>query len=87
MRAQRKGCLTTTDVAEELSVTTDQVVALIRVGRLRAVNVGIGRKPRWRIDAEALDQFIEAQTAPVPPSEPAPRKRKKSRPVDVIEFF
>jgi excisionase family DNA binding protein len=52
--------LSTREVATRLSVTTDQVIALIRSGRLVAVNVGIDRKPQWRISEDDLDTFLAA---------------------------
>lgn len=76
--------LSTREVANRLSVTTDQVIALIRSGRLVAVNVGIGRKPRWRILEDDLHTFLAA--ASVRPPVRVTRSRKVKQP-DVIEFF
>lgn len=76
--------LSTRDAAERLSVSTDQVVSLIRAGRLPAVNVGVGRKPRWRISEDALETFLAA--ASYRPKTVARRARKVKQ-QDVIEFF
>ena len=76
--------LTTADVASRLSVGGDQVVSLIHAGRLRAVNVSTGRKPRWRIGPADLDVFLAAQSHR--PAQPVAR-RKKLKPVGVTEFF
>ena len=78
--------LTVADVAKRLVVVHDEVVlAHIRGGRLRAINVGLGsRRPRWRIAQEALEEFLGARTtSPVQPAKP----RRTRRPSQVIEFF
>jgi excisionase family DNA binding protein len=78
--------MTTADVAAKLSIGIDQVVRLIRAGKLEAVDVSIsGRKPRWRISERSLTAFLE-QRKSTPPV-PASRKQRPSRPKDVIEFF
>ena len=51
--------LTPSDVAARLKVTAEQVRSLIRSGRLRAVNVGTGKKrPLYRITGETLEEFL-----------------------------
>ena len=52
--------LTIRDVCERFVVTEHTVLAWIRSGELRAVNVGRApeaKKPRWRITQAALDAF------------------------------
>ena len=52
--------LTPGDVAIRLNVTAEQVRSLIRSGRLRAVNVGTGKKrPLYRLSDKAVDEFIK----------------------------
>ena len=77
--------LTVAEVAKRLSVQDEVVLAHIRSGRLRAINVGLGsRRPRWRIAQEALEEFLGARTtSPVQPAKP----RRTRRPSQVIEFF
>jgi excisionase family DNA binding protein len=77
---------TVQDLQRRYGVTVHTVLGWIRSGELRAVNVGRkpgARKPRWRITQQALDQFEEVRT----PAPPVPRKRRRKRPVDVIEFY
>ena len=77
--------LTVADVARRLVVSDEQVLAHIRSGRLRAINVGLGRqRPRWRIAPEALEEFLSARTSALAP--PTTRRRK-NRQANVIEFF
>ncbi|WP_425840775.1 helix-turn-helix domain-containing protein [Microbacterium sp. PA5] len=47
-------------VAEMLSIDTDEVVALILDGRLRGAK--LGSPPRWRIAEDSVDEYVEAQT-------------------------
>lgn len=61
------------------------VLSHIRAGRLRAFTLsppGCSR-PRWRITAEAVEEFERRQSHQTPPR-PKPRAR---RPKNVIEFF
>jgi excisionase family DNA binding protein len=72
-------------VQRRYGVSEHTVLAWIRSGELRAVNVGRrpgAKKPRWRISQAALESF-EARRTPTPP---APRKRRQ-RPADVVEFY
>lgn len=74
------------DLSERYDVTMRTVVAWIRSGNLRAVNVARKSgttKPRWRVTQEALIAFEEARTPT-----PAPfRTSRRRRPTDVIEFY
>jgi excisionase family DNA binding protein len=75
------------DLCERYGVGEHTVLAWIRSGELRAVNVGRSaatKKPRWRITQEALTKW-EALRAPTPP---LPRTRRKKRAdTGVIEFY
>jgi excisionase family DNA binding protein len=55
--------LSTAQVAEMLSIDVDEVVALILDGHLRGTRVG--SPPRWRIAADSVDAYVEAQTEEV----------------------
>lgn len=47
------------EVAARLDVSTVHVRSLIRAGRLRAVEVGLGQRfPRYKVQADALEEFI-----------------------------
>ena len=60
--------LTPPQVAWLLRVKADKVLAWIRVGKLRAVNVGDGRlRPRFRVDPADLQDFLEARRIQPPP--------------------
>jgi excisionase family DNA binding protein len=74
------------DICERFGVGEHSVLAWIRSGELRAVNVGRrpgAKKPRWRITQEALAAFELART----PTPPLRRGRRRKRPADVIEFY
>lgn len=51
--------LRTQDVADRLGISRAHVIDLIAHGQLKAINVGLGRRPEYRVSAEALDQFVE----------------------------
>lgn len=65
------------DICERYGVGAHTVLAWIRSGELRAINVGrspSAKKPRWRITPEAIAAF-ELRRSPSPP--PAPVRRRK----------
>jgi len=70
------------EISESYSVTVDVVLAWIKSGQLRAVDVSraAGGKPRWRIDPADLAAF-EARRSSVPLPKPARRRRRSDRPV------
>jgi excisionase family DNA binding protein len=49
------------EVARRLGVSSEHVGDLIRAGLLRASNVGLGKRPQWRIALEDLDAFLTAR--------------------------
>ncbi len=55
--------LSASQVAEMLAIDVDEVVALILDARLHGVKVG--SPPRWRIAADSVDAYLEAQTEEV----------------------
>jgi Helix-turn-helix domain len=78
--------LTVAEVAATFRVKPDIVLGWIGKGQLAAVNVASAeatRKPRWRIDRDALEMFKAARRA-----QPAPvvvRRRKRQQ--AVVEYF
>jgi excisionase family DNA binding protein len=64
------------EVAARLRVDQHRVLAWIRSGRLRALNVaeGTGKKARWRVTPEALAEFEVARTIS-PPAKVSRRAR------------
>ena len=78
--------LTVKELAERYGVTGHTVLRWIASGELRAINVGRrpgGKKPRWRITAEALETFELIRSHSPPP----PRTRRKKRQTEVTEFY
>jgi hypothetical protein len=74
------------DVCERYRVSEATVLHWIHSGQLRALNVGRtpgARRPRWRITAQALEEFEAARSA----APPAPRQRRRRQRDDVIEFY
>lgn len=78
--------LTPPEAARELSWTRQRVILLINAGKLPAVNVGAGSRPRWLIRREDLREFLtpackrsSAQVeATQHPEEAASRSRSRS---------
>ena len=71
-QAARSGCetpspnaeelLTPDEAARRLKVTAEHVRALIRSGRLSAINIGTGpKRPLYRIPASALGEFLSSR--------------------------
>lgn len=55
----RNVLLTASQVADMLSIDVDEVIALTMDGRLSGSRVG--SPPRWRITADSLDAYLDAQ--------------------------
>jgi excisionase family DNA binding protein len=74
------------DLAERYGVGEHTILAWIKQGELRAINVGRNldsKKPRWRVTQQALEAFEQSRAA----SLPLPRTRRRKRPAEVIEFY
>jgi hypothetical protein len=79
------GWLTPPQIARRLRCRSSKVIVWIRKGALRAVNVAEdpnGKRPRWRISPQALEDFLTARANRAPA---APRRRKRQ--LQVTEFF
>jgi excisionase family DNA binding protein len=74
--------LTPPQVAVQLGVSPDTVLAWIRSGELQALNVGDPKRkrPRYRVEPEALVAF-KRRRAPEPKPEAAKRTRMPKLPV------
>jgi excisionase family DNA binding protein len=74
-------------MAKLLGVDADKVLGWIRTGELKAFNVATrsSGRPRWRIEQEALDEFLQRRQSPAPVV-PQPRRRRRKR-EGVTEFF
>lgn len=76
--AAERGVLNPPDVAERLRVSPDTVHGWIRSGQLKASNLAApGRRPRYKIRREDLDNFL-AKRQPTTPPKPARRRRKSA---------
>lgn len=75
------------DLVQRYGITEHTVLAWIRSGELRAVNVGrtqCKKKPRWRITEEALQEFESRRSTGATPSH---KWRHKDSSNDVIERY
>lgn len=75
------------ELAERWGCRQDHVLALIKSGQLRAVNLALdpsGRRPRWRINEGDVIEFEQRRAS----GKPEPKqKRRRSDSRDVVEFF
>ena len=76
--------LSVKQVAELLGIRTHGVLALIRSGELRAVDVSLvqGGRPRWRILPDDLEGFLLRRTY-----QTAPPRRRRRKPTNVKAYF
>jgi excisionase family DNA binding protein len=77
---------TVAEVAERYAVTVGTVLAWVKGGELRGINVSRSarsKKPRYRVSAEALAAFESART----PTPPAPATRRRRRDGYVPQFY
>jgi excisionase family DNA binding protein len=65
------------EVAKLLRCRESKISNWIRSGVLQAVNVGEGRRPRFRIAREHLDAFLQAKAVVPPPPKPVRRERRE----------
>lgn len=63
------------DVAKCLGIGPDKVRTFISIGELKAMNVGLRSRPRWRILKSSLDAFISQRTSANSESK-KPRQKK-----------
>ena len=70
--------LTPPGVAKLLRVSPDKVHGWIRRGDLKAVNVGNGFRPRYRVSRANLDAFLATREVQPPPERP----RRNRQPPD-----
>jgi excisionase family DNA binding protein len=85
-KGKPSGMLTPPQVAKQLGVSPDKILAWIRKGELDATNVATvgSARPRYRISEEDLAKFQGTRQNVKPP--PKPPRRRKTDP-NVIEFF
>ncbi len=68
--------LTPAEIAKELRIRESKPVGWIKSGRLQAVNLSEGQRPRYRIARAALDEFLQRQ-AVIPVAKPERRSRRE----------
>ncbi|MGA2069643.1 MAG: helix-turn-helix domain-containing protein [Thermoguttaceae bacterium] len=78
MAEQPPRYLTTTEIATRLRVSPEKVLGWIRRAELRAVNVGNGHRPRYRISPEDFGGFLRRREVQAPP--PIQRRRRRQPP-------
>lgn len=89
--AQPERLLTVDEVAAILAVSTATISRLIGAGDIVAINISVGRserRPRYRIYARDLEQFLAARRTPaayVPPARPTVAKARSN--AGEIRFF
>jgi excisionase family DNA binding protein len=71
-----KPWLTPPEIAERLRVDASKVIGWIRAGRLVAINVSEGARPRYRIDPAEFDRFIAGRSTSPPPSTTRRKRRQ-----------
>ena len=72
-----KAFLTPVQVAREIGVQGDTVLAWIHSRQLLALDVsrGAGQRPRWRISRADLEAFLESRRTASPA--PAPERKRR----------
>jgi len=70
----RPAYLTVPEVARLLRTRETRVLSWVRAGRLPAINLSEGQRPRYRIARQALDEFLQAR-AVSPAVRPVRRER------------
>ena len=85
MRDAGPAYLTPPELARRYGVKPDKILAWIRSGELRAINLveRPGGRPRWKISEADLLIFEQRRAA----TGPAPRTRRRRKDPAVIEFF
>lgn len=76
------------EVADNLGVKPDVVLAWVHSGELVASNVAqkAGGRPRWRVDPADLEAFLARRRNGVK-TPPTKRRRQPTEAAPVIEFF
>ncbi len=75
-------------VADTLDVTVTMVYRLIQNGRLKAVDIGMGKRACWRIRQDDLDEFLQPKNAkPSAVANKIVRRRRRKRLDDGMKRF
>jgi len=71
--------------ADRYGIGIHTALSLIARGAIRATNVGLGARPRWRITPDAIADFERMRAAGK--AAKTPRRRQAAKDDGVIEFF
>jgi len=73
-------------VGQIVGVTPEKIIAMIRSGELRAIDVATrgSRRPRFRVRPEDLESWARGRQAVPTPTPPAPRRSQRS---GIKEFY
>lgn len=64
----------------------DLVLAHIYAGRLKAIDIGTGKRACWRISPADFEAFVRFRTSK-PPTPPVKRRRSTKSKPDFIKYF
>jgi hypothetical protein len=67
-------------IARMLGVTNNKILDAIRSGKLKAVNLSEGSKPRWKVSPDDLQRFLDSKSNQVAVTEPKRERRSIPRP-------
>lgn len=72
---------TPTQLAKEIGVAPEKILAWIRKGELRAINIAERRngRARWRVSSDDWAAFLDSRANSKPASKPAPKRRQAER--------
>ena len=89
MTTGNRDYLTVPELAASLGIDQDKVLAWIHRGELRALNVAESAtgRPRWRIPADAWEEFERRRTTKATATATRPRRRRKRDMAGVVEFY
>jgi hypothetical protein len=63
-------------IARMLGVTNNKILDAIRCGKLKAVNLSEGDRPRWKVSPTDLQRFLDSKSNQIAVTEP-PRSRRE----------
>ena len=75
---------TSREIAKLLRVSPDKVLGWIRRGQLKAVNIGNGFRPQYRISPDALQAFLRAREVQPPPPRRPRQQEPEGGPIDPV---
>jgi excisionase family DNA binding protein len=74
--------LTPDQIAARWRCSRRTVERLVEAGRLRAFDIGAGKRPRWRVTLDDLERFENERA-----NTPAPKPRRVKRANDIPNYF